>query len=152
MTFTSGPSAISEVRRFERPNFWQLRGGSKILRSGLEGRVTPSAAGAHLTLRMELRLRGPLGLALPLVRRRMQRELERDIGAIKATLEGPDRPLGNGFVSEGSWENDRAIRESADLGSTEVWLHQSVGNGGGVDAAADDGRARDCHDPTADAR
>jgi uncharacterized protein YndB with AHSA1/START domain len=88
MTFTSGPSAISEVQRFERPNFWQLRGGSKILRSGLEGRVTPSAAGAHLTLRMELRLRGPLGLALPLVRRRMQRELEGDIGAIKATLEG----------------------------------------------------------------
>jgi uncharacterized protein YndB with AHSA1/START domain len=34
MTFTSGPSAISEVLRFERPNFWQLRGGSKILSSG----------------------------------------------------------------------------------------------------------------------
>jgi hypothetical protein len=29
-------------------------------------------------------------LALPLVRRRMQRELERDIAAIKATLEGSE--------------------------------------------------------------
>jgi len=93
MTFTSGPSAISEVVRFERPNFWQLRGGSKILSSGFDGRVTPSGDGARLTLRIELRLRGPLGLALPLVRRRMQRELERDIGAVKATLEAPSGPI-----------------------------------------------------------
>jgi hypothetical protein len=39
---------------------------------------------------MEIRLRGPLGLALPRVRRRMQRELERDIAAIKATLESSE--------------------------------------------------------------
>jgi hypothetical protein len=43
---------------------------------------------------MEIRLRGPLGLALPLVRRRMQRELKRDIGAIKATLEGSEPAAG----------------------------------------------------------
>jgi hypothetical protein len=30
-------------------------------------------------------------LALPLVRRRMQRELERDIAAMKATLQGSER-------------------------------------------------------------
>jgi hypothetical protein len=92
MTFTSGPPAVSEVVRFERPTFWQLRGGSKILRSDFEGRVTPSNAGAHLTLRMELQLRGPLGPAPPLLRRRMQPELERDIAAIKATLEEPRAP------------------------------------------------------------
>jgi hypothetical protein len=36
---------------------------------------------------------GPLGLALPLVRRRMQRELQRDIATIKATLEAPSKPF-----------------------------------------------------------
>jgi uncharacterized protein YndB with AHSA1/START domain len=91
MTFTSGPPATSEVVRFERPNFWQLRGASKILSSGFEGRVTPTGDGAHLALWMEIRLHGPLALALPLVRRRMQRELERDIAAMKATLEGSER-------------------------------------------------------------
>ena len=91
MTFTSGPPATSEVVRFERPNSWQLRGTSKILSSVFEGRVTPTGDGAHLALRMEVRLRGALTLALPLVRRRMQRELERDIAAIKATLEASER-------------------------------------------------------------
>jgi hypothetical protein len=60
MTFTSGPPATSEVVRFERPNFWQLRGASKILSSGFEGRVTPTGDGAHLALWMEIRLHGPL--------------------------------------------------------------------------------------------
>ncbi len=90
MEFTAGPAATSEVVRFERPSSWQLRGGSKILRSSFEGLVTPSGGRAHLVLRMEIQLRGPLGLALPRVRRRMQRELERDIAAIKATLEGSE--------------------------------------------------------------
>jgi polyketide cyclase/dehydrase/lipid transport protein len=93
MTFTSGPPEVSEVVRFERPSLWQLRGASKILRSGFEGRVTPNNSGAHLTLRMELQLRGPLALALPLLRRRMRPELERDIAAIKATLEAPERTI-----------------------------------------------------------
>jgi hypothetical protein len=53
----------------------------------------PTGEGAHLPLRMEIQLRGPLGLALPIVRRRMQRELKRDIATIKATLEAPSGPL-----------------------------------------------------------
>jgi uncharacterized protein YndB with AHSA1/START domain len=72
MKFTTGPAATSEVVRFERPNSWQLRGGSTILSSTFEGLVTPSGGGAHLVLRMEIRLRGPLRLALPWVRRRME--------------------------------------------------------------------------------
>jgi hypothetical protein len=40
-----------------------------------------------------IQLRGPLGLALPLVRRRMQRELQREIATIKATLEAPSKPF-----------------------------------------------------------
>jgi hypothetical protein len=44
----------------------------------------PRADGSRLLLRMQIRLRGPLRWALPLMRRRMQRELARDLGTIKA--------------------------------------------------------------------
>jgi hypothetical protein len=50
--------------------------------------VVPQGDGSHLLLRMQIRPRGPLRLALPLVRRRMQRELARDVVTIKARLEG----------------------------------------------------------------
>jgi hypothetical protein len=94
MGFTSGPPAIGEVVQYERPNYWQVRGASRILRSGLRGLVMATGGGSHLSLRMEIQLRGPLGLALSLVRRRMQRELERDIATIKATLEGSEPGAG----------------------------------------------------------
>jgi pimeloyl-ACP methyl ester carboxylesterase len=88
MEFTQGPAAISECVRFERPVFWEHAGGSKIISSGFSGRVVPAGDGSHLLLRMQVRPRGPLRLALPLVRRRMQRELARDVAAVKARLEG----------------------------------------------------------------
>lgn len=97
--FTQGPAAISECVRFERPGFWEHAGGSKIISSGFSGRVVPKGGGSHLLLRMQIRPRGPLRLALPLVRRRMQRELARDVATVKARLEcaaqtstGPHRP------------------------------------------------------------
>jgi hypothetical protein len=86
--FTQAPAAISECVRFERPGFWEHAGGSKILSSGFSGTVVPQGDGSHLLLRMQIRPRGPLRLALPLVRRRMQRELARDVVTIKARLEG----------------------------------------------------------------
>jgi hypothetical protein len=49
--------------------------------------VLPRGDGARLLLRMEIQLRGLLGLAAPLLRRRMRPELERDIATIKARLE-----------------------------------------------------------------
>jgi hypothetical protein len=88
MQFTQGPAAISECVRFERPGFWEHAGGSKILSSGFSGQVVPQGDGSRLLLRMQIRPRGPLRLALPLVRRRMQRELARDVVTIKARLEG----------------------------------------------------------------
>jgi hypothetical protein len=94
MELTSGPPASSEVVRFERPSLWEMVGGSSVLRSGWRGRVLPDGDGAHLVLRMEIQLRGLLGLALPLVRRRMRPELERDIVTIKAVLEGLERASG----------------------------------------------------------
>jgi hypothetical protein len=87
MEFTQGPAAISECVRFERPGYWEMAGGSKIISSGFSGRVVPNTDGSRLLLRMQIRLRGPLRWALPLVRRRMQRELARDLGMIKARLE-----------------------------------------------------------------
>jgi hypothetical protein len=91
MEFTQGPPAISECVRFERPSLWDLVGGSKIISSGFSGRVEPSGDRSHLLLRMVIRPRGPLRLALPLLRRRMQRELDRDIATIKAKLESAER-------------------------------------------------------------
>jgi hypothetical protein len=44
----------------------------------------------HLMPRMEIQLPAPLGLAAPLLRRRMRPELERDIATIKARLEAQD--------------------------------------------------------------
>jgi Polyketide cyclase / dehydrase and lipid transport len=88
MKFTQGPAAISECVRFERPGFWEHAGGSKIISSDFSGKVVPKGDGCHLQLRMQIRPRGPLRLALPLVRRRMQRELARDVVTIKARLEG----------------------------------------------------------------
>src|SRR6266498_3290752 len=43
-------------------------------------------------LRMEIQLHGLVGLAAPLLRRRMRPELERDIATIKAGLEGVEPP------------------------------------------------------------
>lgn len=88
MKFTQGPAAISECVRFERPGLWEHAGGSKIISSGFRGRVVPQGESSHLLLRMQIRPRGPLRLALPLLRRRMQRELARDVVTIKARLEG----------------------------------------------------------------
>ncbi len=92
MEFTWGPAVIGECVRFERPTVWELIGRSRVLTSGWRGRVVPSGDGAHLALRMEIQLRGFLGFAAPVLRRRMRPELERDIATIKATLEGPEGP------------------------------------------------------------
>jgi uncharacterized protein YndB with AHSA1/START domain len=91
MEFVSGPPVMSECVRLERPGVWEMLGESRIMRSGWRGRVLASTAGAHLVLRMEIELRGLLGLAAVFLRRRMRPELERDIATIKATLEGAER-------------------------------------------------------------
>ena len=92
IAFTQGPPAISECVRFDRPGYWEHAGESKIISSGFSGQVMPTDDGSHLLLRMQLRPRGLLRLALPLVRRRMQRELARDVATIKARLEGAAQP------------------------------------------------------------
>lgn len=110
MEFTQGPAAISECVRFERPGYWEMAGGSKIISSGFSGRVVPRADGSRLLLRMQIRLRGPLRWALPLVRRRMRRELARDLGAIKARLEGAAPVSGGGPAGQGRRSDQRRVR------------------------------------------
>jgi hypothetical protein len=105
MEFTQGPAAISECVRFERPGCWEHAGGSKIISSAFSGRVAPKGEHSHLLLRMQIRPRGPLRLALPLVRRRMQRELERDVVTIKARLEGTAQ------TSVGPRRRQRVVRD-----------------------------------------
>jgi uncharacterized protein YndB with AHSA1/START domain len=90
MEFTSAPSVISECVRFEPPSVWEMVGRSRAMTFGWRGRVLPRGDGAHLMLRMEIQLHGVLGLATPLLRRRMRPELERDIATIKARLEEQD--------------------------------------------------------------
>jgi hypothetical protein len=92
IAFTQGPPATSECVRFDRPGYWEHAGESKIISSGFSGQVVAKDDGSHLLLRMQLRPRGLLRLALPLVRRRMQRELARDVATIKARLEGAAQP------------------------------------------------------------
>ena len=90
--FTQGPPATSECVRFDRPGYWEHAGESKIISSGFSGQVMPKDDGSHLLLRMRLRPRGLPRLALPLVRRRMQRELARDVATITARLQGAAQP------------------------------------------------------------
>jgi hypothetical protein len=105
MEFTQGPPAISECVRFERPSMWELVGGSKIISSRFSGRVEPRGDRSNLLLRMVIGPRGPLRLALPLLRRRMQRELERDIATIQAKLESAERLSVVRSEQEGAWRD-----------------------------------------------
>jgi uncharacterized protein YndB with AHSA1/START domain len=102
MEFTQGPPALSECVRFERPALWEHVGGSKIISSGFRGRVEAKGDGSHLLLRMEIWPRGTLRLALPLLRRRMRRELDRDIVTIKSRLEGAERAWVDPSEQEGA--------------------------------------------------
>jgi hypothetical protein len=65
------------------------------MKVALGGRVTPTSGGSHLVLQTEFAARGPARLALPLLRRRMWPEMERDIHTIKSILEG-DRSHADG--------------------------------------------------------
>src|SRR5205823_10677625 len=74
--------------RYERPTTWALVGESPRLKASFGGRVRPTRDGAHLVMRMEIELHGLLRLAAPLLRRRAQPLVQRDLANIKARLEG----------------------------------------------------------------
>jgi len=88
MEFIPGRPMVVACVRFDRPTAWALAGELLGLRVGLGGRVLPTPDGAHVALRMEFRAQGLPSVLLPLLRRRMRKELARDLATIKARLEG----------------------------------------------------------------
>lgn len=89
--FVKGPAMLMECVAFERPTRWSMTAESRLLKAMGDWHVTASEGGAHLSMRTQLDLRGPLKLAAPFVRRREQRLFERDLESIRRRLE--DEPL-----------------------------------------------------------
>jgi uncharacterized protein YndB with AHSA1/START domain len=90
--FVHGPSMVMECIHYERPRAWSLTGNSRALKAAGSGRVVPTAEAAHLAMRMELEPHGLLKLATPVLRRRMELMLQRDLDNIKVQLEAEERP------------------------------------------------------------
>ncbi len=111
MEFRPGRPIVGECVRFDPPSSWAVAGSVNGMRSSFSGRVIPVPAGARLDLRMEIETRGLLRAALPLLRRRMPRNLARDIAIIKAKLEGPtEPPARSGLPAHGSEAALRAVK------------------------------------------
>jgi hypothetical protein len=92
MEFLPSLPIVAECVRFDPPASWAVTGSGNGMRSSFSGRVTPVPAGARLGLRIEIETHGLLRAALPQLRRRMPRDLARDIAIIKARLEGRAEP------------------------------------------------------------
>ena len=75
MEFLPGRPMVGECVQFDPPESWTVAGSAHGMRSSFSGRVTPVPAGARLGLRMQIETRGLLRAALPLLRRRMPRQL-----------------------------------------------------------------------------
>jgi hypothetical protein len=112
MEFLPGRPIVGECVLFDPPASWAVAGSVNGMRSSFTGHVVPVPAGARLVLRMEIETRGLLRAALPLLRRRMPRNLGRDIALIKARLEGPaqPRPARPGPASEGPGAGLRMVK------------------------------------------
>jgi uncharacterized protein YndB with AHSA1/START domain len=85
--FARGPAMEMECTRYERPTHWSVVGESAAMKVGGENKITPTARGAHLAMRMEIEPRGSLRWAMPLMRRRLDTQFQRDLENIKAILE-----------------------------------------------------------------
>jgi hypothetical protein len=86
--FLKGDPMLIEYVGFDRPRTWESVGRSRRLDARTYGRVSATADGARLTMRMVLRPRGVPKLVLPLLARYMHRQQERNLASIKALLEG----------------------------------------------------------------
>jgi uncharacterized protein YndB with AHSA1/START domain len=112
MEFQPGRPIAAECVQFAPPVSWTVTGSGNGMRSWFSGLVTPVPAGARLEFRMEIEPRGLLRAALPLLRRRMPRDLARDIALIKARLEAPaePRPPGSAPPARGSEAALQAVK------------------------------------------
>jgi uncharacterized protein YndB with AHSA1/START domain len=117
MEFLPGRPMVAECVRFDPPASWAVAASGSGMRSWFSGRVTAVPAGARLEFRMEIEPYGLLRATLPLLRRRMPRDLARDIALVKARLEGPGepRPSGSELRAHGSEAALRAVKAAHTL-------------------------------------
>jgi len=87
MEFIPGQPLIAECVRFERPTAWTMEGRALGMDLSLGGRVTPTSGGSHLVLETGFQAKGLRALALPLIKRRMWPQFERDVQTIRSILE-----------------------------------------------------------------
>ncbi|HZD69733.1 MAG TPA: SRPBCC family protein [Actinomycetes bacterium] len=85
--WVKGDPMTIEFVRFERPTVWASVGRSRRLVATSESHVSKTPAGARLVTRVELEPRGALRVLRPVLGRVMRRREERNLLAIKATLE-----------------------------------------------------------------
>ena len=96
MEFVPGRPVIVTCVGFDRPQRWEAIGDTIGMHISLGGEVIPTAAGSRLTLRTQFEANFPLGLTLPLMARRMRREMQRDVETIKTILESSEaKPTAN---------------------------------------------------------
>lgn len=96
MEFVPGRPVIVTCVGFDRPQRWEAIGDTLGMHISLGGEVIPTAAGSRLTLRTQFEANFPLGLTLPLMARRMRREMQRDVETIKTILESSEaKPTAN---------------------------------------------------------
>jgi uncharacterized protein YndB with AHSA1/START domain len=102
MEFIPGrPMAVTCVR-FDRPTGWEVAGDTLGMHVSMGGQITATAAGSHLVFRTEFRAGGLMALAVPVLRRRMGPQLQRDVEAIKEILEStPAVAVGLGYGHPG---------------------------------------------------
>ena len=92
MEFVPGHPVVVTCVRFDRPDRWEAVGDTLGMHISLGGRVNPVAGGTRLVLQTSFEAGGLKALALPLVGRRMKRELQRDVETIKGILEAAPAP------------------------------------------------------------
>jgi hypothetical protein len=82
----SGPAMV-EVTAVERPHRWTSFSRGRGLDIAFEGRVAPAGSGSRLTVMMDLRPRGVMKVAAPLLARAMQRTEARNLPALRDAIE-----------------------------------------------------------------
>lgn len=85
--FLKGNPMTIEYVRFERPVAWETSGHSRRMDAKGKGRISATAHGARLMMRMELSPKGALRFLLPILGRFMYQQQERNLAAIKQALE-----------------------------------------------------------------
>ena len=88
MEFVPGQPMVATCDLFDPPRSWEVTGKALGMDVTLGGQVTPTPAGSHLVFRTEFRGRGIRNLVLPMIRRRWEPVMQRNVERIKSILEG----------------------------------------------------------------